>query len=634
MASQIAGPSIVVNPVVSPAILNATAAKLSSPIRWSPSGAGGLWDLSAGTQYVSSVPHGFDVAREARRIVHAANDVIVYQLVTDRYRQGAPHKRHLPHVDRSRKNYYKYFGGDFAGITSALSFIRSLGATAIWMSPIHANAQGMSGREHMSSYHGYWVEDWFRLNEHFTSSGQREALSGIVSLVEAARAHGLEMYFDAVIHHGPPVSTKSRAAIYRDGQFITDYDKDVEVASGEFHDAGSDYFPKGDVTPPNPRQAYLHYPEITHWGKPYPGELTDASLLDLATINPTNPDITGMIFEAYRDLFEITGALGVRIDAMKHLRSDYARKFVEMLMHLNPLIRVVGEYFNASLYNHEGDGCVRLSDETGMSFFDFGLQYLIHSAFKDPTALYMDYGDKRRCDPRYPLLIQIADYIRKMSMSPALFNYALRSYIWLDNHDLPRFLNADKDDVNAFRERHRVVNPEHHAQDQALLLLTMMPGRIVLYYGQEQYLKGPNRAGFWGPASDPYNRPWYGDIPPDDHPGVVWMRKLTGLRHKNPALTSGSIELIDGQREDILSFKRTFVGNEVFYWHNRGHGYAGEFRVRINWPDGTYADPVTGGEYSVKGGVLTIPSISRRQKTKDAMDIDYRTVVLTLNSEQ
>lgn len=623
---------MVINPIVTPAIINATAAQFGSPIRCSQA-SGGLWNLSTGTQYVASLPEGFDLAREARRIVHRANDVIVYQIVTDRFRRGTPNKGRLRDVDSTRRDYYKYFGGDFAGIASSLGFISALGANAIWISPVQAQAHGKSGREHMSSYHGYWVEDWFFLNEHFTSTGRREPLREIVPLVEAARKTGLETYFDAVIHHGPPISTPSHAAIYRDGRFITDYRADAAVSSGEFHKEGPGHFARDDRVSPSRRQAFLHNPEIGNWGKPYPDELTDGSLLDLATINPGNPEITQMIFDAYWKLFKLTGASGVRIDAMKHMKPEYAARFVRMLQEANPLLRAVGEYFNASLYNHVCDGCMGLSAETGMSFFDFGIQYLIHNAFKDPTALYMDFGEKRRSDPRYPLLIQIADYIRKMSSTPEFLSYALRSYIWLDNHDLPRFLNADKDDVNALRKGHKVANPETHSQDQALLLLTMMPGRLVFYYGQEKYLKGPNRAGFWGPASDPFNRPWYGEIPADAHPGVVWMKRLTALRHANPALTSGSIELLDGNREEVLSFKRSFLGNEVLYWHHRGHDYTGLFRVSLGWPDGSYEDPMTGERYSVEGGVLTIPRISRRKKSDGAMDVDYRTIVLSLNGE-
>jgi len=630
MAAAVPVSQVVINPIVSPAMINAVAARMGSPIRWQNAG-NGLWDVSSGTSYVADPPPGFNLMKEVRGIVHRANNVIVYQIITDRFKQGDRRKRNLPNVDSKRKNHFKHFGGDLAGIESALPFLHRLGVTAIWPSPVQANARGMSGRENMSAYHGYWIEDWFRLNEHFTSTGERLPLHAIKGFVDVVHAHGLEIFFDVIIHHGPPKSTPGRAAIFRDGDFVTDYDEDARVSSGEFEDEGREFFSREDLPPPNTGQAYLHYPEIQNWGNPWPGEVTEGSLLDLATINPTNPQVTQMIFEAYRLLYELTGAAGVRIDAMKHMRPEYVKRFVDMLKGVNPALRIVGEYFNASLFNQECDGCVEMSRKTGMSYLDFGLQYLIHNAFRNPTEMYMDYGQIRRSDPRYPLLVQIADYIRRMNETPEKYNYALQSYIWLDNHDLPRFLNGDKAQANANQKKHKVVNPETHAQDQALLLLTMMPGRLVFYYGQEKYLKGPDEPGFWGPASDPYNRPWYGWTPGDDYPGVVWMKKLTGLRHGNPALTSGSIRLIEGGREDGLSFEREFMGNKVFYWHNRGRAYNGEFTVGLGWPDGAHADSMTGEKYSIESGVLTIPRIPKRQGKKGAMDIAYRTVVLALN---
>lgn len=625
-------PQLIINPVASPTMINAIASQMDSPVRWTGT-ANGLWNVATGTVFVRPTPPGFNVLAEIRRVVHRANDVIVYQIITDRFRKGSRRKKGLPNVDPGRRDYTMHFGGDFAGIESALPFLSRLGVTAIWPSPVQANAPGKSGLEGITGYHGYWVNDWFRLNPHFTSSGDAESLGALRSFVEMVHSHGLDVYLDVIIHHGPPKSTPGRAAIFMDGEFMTDYDKDSEISSGEFGDEGPEFFSRDDVPPPNKEQAYLHYPEIKNWPKPYEGELTDGNLLDLATINPTNPRITGMIFEAYRQLFELTGAGGVRIDAVKHMRPDYVMSFVRMLMEINPLLRVIGEYFNASLYNQECDGCTAMARKAGMSFLDFGLQYLIYNAFRDPTMLYMDLGHRRRLDARNPLLVKIANYIRLMNESPDVLNYALSSYIWLDNHDLPRFLNADKDDLNAHQKGHKPKNPETHAQDQAMLLLTCMPGRLVFYYGQEKYLKGPNVDGFWGPASDPYNRPWYGKIPPDDHPGVIWMKKLTSLRHKNPALTSGTITLIEGRREDTLAFKREFMENEVFYWHNRGRGYYREFKLGLGWPDGTYADPMTGEIYSVREGTLTIPAIPRRQRGKGAMDIDYRTIVLALNGE-
>ncbi len=75
--------------------------------------------------------------------------------------------------------------GDFNGITQKMDYIASLGAGAIWLSPIHP----------ADSYHGYDVRDYTAVNPQFGTMADFE------NLVKAAHAKNIKVYLDYVVNH-------------------------------------------------------------------------------------------------------------------------------------------------------------------------------------------------------------------------------------------------------------------------------------------------------------------------------------------------------------------------------------------------------------------------------------------------
>jgi hypothetical protein len=61
----------------------------------------------------------------------------VYQIMTDRFARGSG--------DMSRcTNFNKYCGGDFQGIINNLDYIKDMGFTAIWISPVQTQTRGLT----------------------------------------------------------------------------------------------------------------------------------------------------------------------------------------------------------------------------------------------------------------------------------------------------------------------------------------------------------------------------------------------------------------------------------------------------------------------------------------------------------
>ena len=83
----------------------------------------------------------------------------------------------------------RFQGGNIAGVTSRLPYIKALGATTVWVGPVFKQ------RPHVDSYHGYAIQDFLDVDPRF---GTRRDL---VDLVAAAHAQGLRVILDVVFNH-------------------------------------------------------------------------------------------------------------------------------------------------------------------------------------------------------------------------------------------------------------------------------------------------------------------------------------------------------------------------------------------------------------------------------------------------
>lgn len=130
------------------------------------------------------------------------SDAILYFVLIDRFVDGDTSNN--THIERH--NPGAYHGGDLKGLTQQLNEIASLGATAIWINPVAKQidrplwAQGAPGSgweggfEHWP-FHGYWADDFERLEPHFGDEADLKAF------VDAAHAHGLKVLIDVVYNH-------------------------------------------------------------------------------------------------------------------------------------------------------------------------------------------------------------------------------------------------------------------------------------------------------------------------------------------------------------------------------------------------------------------------------------------------
>jgi alpha-amylase len=117
----------------------------------------------------------------------------IYFLMVDRFHDG---QNRTPVQTSQRSSgsgtsaqLKKFCGGTLKGLLNHLDYIKNLGCTALWLSPIFENNQNEG------SYHGYAIQNYLAIDPRF---GTKQDL---IALVDAAHSQGMRVFLDVVVNH-------------------------------------------------------------------------------------------------------------------------------------------------------------------------------------------------------------------------------------------------------------------------------------------------------------------------------------------------------------------------------------------------------------------------------------------------
>jgi len=129
-------------------------------------------------------------AGSAKREGFTSADV-VYLLMPDRFANGDPTNDNVDSLpDKANRSIDNgRHGGDLKGIEDHLDYIKELGATAIWCTPVQEN------NYEKASYHGYAISDYYKTDPRFGSNKQYN------DFVTASHKKGLKVIMDMVSNH-------------------------------------------------------------------------------------------------------------------------------------------------------------------------------------------------------------------------------------------------------------------------------------------------------------------------------------------------------------------------------------------------------------------------------------------------
>ena len=121
-----------------------------------------------------------------------SSDDVIYLIMPDRFADGDPNNNRPANssgiYDRTQPK--AYHGGDLKGVEDHLAYLRDLGVTAVWLTPVWKNTD--------SDYHGYHVVDFYAVDDHMGS------LKDYQQLVDVAHKLGLKVLIDYVVNHTGP----------------------------------------------------------------------------------------------------------------------------------------------------------------------------------------------------------------------------------------------------------------------------------------------------------------------------------------------------------------------------------------------------------------------------------------------
>jgi glycosidase len=234
-------------------------------------------------------------------------------------------------------------GGTLKGLKSKLGYLRRLGVTAIWISPIFKQVA------FEPTYHGYGIQNFLEVDPHF---GTREDLR---DLVDAAHQQGIYCILDVILNHAGNVF-EYRHVRYQSqdshGEWQPDprWDGHPYSVAGFRDKSGKPTLPFAAATPTALDAAWpdgaiwpkeLQTPDnfmcqgrITNWDH-YP-EFVDADFCDLKKLNlrvdwsgryPSYSPTLRYLIYCYAYWIAYADIDGFRIDTVKHMGQQATRMF-------------------------------------------------------------------------------------------------------------------------------------------------------------------------------------------------------------------------------------------------------------------------------------------------------------------
>lgn len=128
------------------------------------------------------------------------DEAIIYFLLTDRFHDGNEENNDAYGVgDYDPDGPSSYHGGDFAGLTKKLDYIKELGVNTIWITPIVENIleDQHDDKNDIATYgyHGYWASSFEKLNAHLGT------VEEFHTLIDEAHERGIKIMVDIVANH-------------------------------------------------------------------------------------------------------------------------------------------------------------------------------------------------------------------------------------------------------------------------------------------------------------------------------------------------------------------------------------------------------------------------------------------------
>lgn len=432
---------------------------------------------------------------------------LIYFVMPDRYKDGDKKNNDNGGFNTSLTAFYH--GGDLKGLTGTcepgddgLARIKSLGFTAVWLTPVITQQEAIGAG---SGYHGYWGVDFLNVDPHLGTNADMAEFS------QCAKKLGLKVILDVVTNH-----TGDVIKYLGNSPYIPAESK--KLKNPAWLNDINNYHNVGDMG--------------SCWGVGNCTKLGDFyGLDDLATEKP-------VVYKGWADVYgkwiSTYGISGFRVDTARHVDDKFFKNW-------SPLIQATANKSNIKDFTIFGE----VFDYSTFNLMTYVRQNKIQTVLDFPfQAKATEYASGFSNAAALTALFENDDYYTSAQSS------ASNLITFLGNHDVGRV-------------GYTIANKRIQPADQLLprtnlanALMYFSRGIPVVYYGDEVGMTGTNSGKDQFARQDMFatdieiwkNEVRIGGSPigngdaftaTSQSPVAQYLIKLAQIRKENPGLANG-----------------------------------------------------------------------------------------------
>lgn len=242
------------------------------------------------------------------------NDTVWYQIFPDRFCNGDSSinpPEVVPWRNKGAVQNEESFGGDFAGIIQKLDYLKDLGITGLYLTPINE----------APSSHKYDTTDYTKIDPRFGDEATFR------KLIEEAHKRGIRIMLDGVFNH-----------------------------------CGYYFAPWQDVMQKGPGSEYIDWFMINEWPFVKDGSAarkkqyyTFAFYDWMPKLNTNNPKVRKYLIDICANWVENYGIDGLRLDVANEISHRFCKELHNRLKEINPEIYILGEIWHNAMPWLRGD---------------------------------------------------------------------------------------------------------------------------------------------------------------------------------------------------------------------------------------------------------------------------------------
>ena len=316
-------------------------------------------------------------------------DESIYFMMTTRFYDGDTGNNVLCWDNQSAQIETKdpCWRGDFQGVIDKLDYIKALGFTAIWITPVVQNASGYD-------YHGYHAMDFQHVDCRYQSSdGSKDGDAMFQELIDKAHEKGIKIILDIVLNH---------TGNFGEQTLCKEFDRNTDLETQALINAcmipneeklGSDYLTSVPYEQYQRRLGllknvrgknedvhnYWHHFGDFNWD--FPNRWWAQIAGDCVDLNTENDYVADYLVKCYGSFIKM-GVDGFRIDTSGHIsRLTFCKQFIPQFTALGK--KYEDKRLNKAPFFMYGEVCARYSDVTYRGQDNLSCYYYTWQAPKD-----------------------------------------------------------------------------------------------------------------------------------------------------------------------------------------------------------------------------------------------------------